>query len=503
MTKQINEQLFQKALTLISRASFEIAPVLYASGSGDDSGGEITADVRDELLRKLAAGEYVAVDVDILAYEQRAGVANRNYVRFRDGALIALGASARSKPFLRDHMQWSSLAVAGKILTSKTTKLGDGHYEIRMRARLTAAWAVELALRGLLHAVSIGWEPTGIIECSVCNANIRRDGWACHWPGERVTETPQADGTKRYVRDRNGVLVVEWVYTQAEIIETSMCPIGGVRLAGFEGVRAALSAAGALSDDESRQLEQLAGYSTPADPPQQTGATMSDKPAPTPPTIVVLTAEQSAHYAKLSPADQAAFAAKSSADRDAEVKAARDADPVLYTTKDGTEIRKSDGSIALMLAKQADAAADREALAAQREQQERATRQASELAARAKTTLAGMHGADEVHVAILGAIDSIADEKLRASALQSLNAWRVAATGGGNKLTPPGGNPEEPAPASAQAQLDANVAKYAEEHKLTPRKALLAYVKTDEGRKLYAQINAQHLSKSASAEASA
>lgn len=493
MTKQISERLFAKALTLISRASFEIAPVLYASGAGDDSGNEITPELRDELLKKLAAGEYVAIDVDTLAYEQRPGVANRNYVRFRDGALVALGASAKGKPFLRDHMQWNSLAGAGKILTSKTTKLAEGHYEIRTRVRLTADWAVKLALQGLLYAVSIGWEATGPIECSVCQANIRRNGWACHWPGERLTEVPQADGSKKYIWDRNGVLVVEWIYTAAEIIEESMCPIGGVKLAGFEGVRAALSAGGQLTDEEFAVFETLANNSTPADPMPQPA--LNSEPIimnePVKPGIVILSPAQYALYQKLSPADQDAFVAKASADRDAQVAAALAADaPIWKGELSGVEVRASDGALALQLAKQNEDSAKRQRDTENTLATERAARELEQLRTRAKTELAGMAGSDDVHVAILRAIDGIADEKVRTDAKTALAAWKVAATSGGNKLTPPGANPGQDAPAAtkatALAALEKGLLAFCKEKSIAMPwvEGLAAFKATPEGKSL-------------------
>lgn len=60
------------------------------------------------------------------------------------------------------------------------------------------------------------------------------------------------------------------------------------------------------------------------------------------------------HFDALDTAAQDAFIAKSDADRQAEIDAANSADPVVYKSAGGIEIRKSDGAVAAMLAKQVD-----------------------------------------------------------------------------------------------------------------------------------------------------
>jgi hypothetical protein len=61
------------------------------------------------------------------------------------------------------------------------------------------------------------------------------------------------------------------------------------------------------------------------------------------------------HYDSLDEAGQTAFIAKDAAGRQAEVDAIEKGDPVVYTCEDGTLIRKSDGTAALMMAKRLDA----------------------------------------------------------------------------------------------------------------------------------------------------
>lgn len=473
------QQALHRAKALCQRAFIEVAPKLYAAGPGDESGGELTDDQRNELLKKLAAGEYVAVDIDLLAFEQQDGIENRNFIRFRNESIIAMGATGVGKPFLKDHEQYDSMSVAGRILTSKGAKLGDGDYQIRQRARLTAAWAVDLALRNLLFAVSIGFEPTGPTMCSACQADVYRfsSWWPCHWPGDRVTETPQLDGSKKFVRDPKGVLQVKWIYTKADLIETSMCPIGAVKMAGVDGVRAALSAAGfAIPDEDSpdpvleimRQIERAAA----PNPNESTRLT----PKPEGVHMTNLEAAFDAH-GKLTADERKTFAAK----LQAEIDAGLAADPVVYTTKDGTQLRQSDGAVALMLAKQADAAADREVAALERENASKLAAAQAALAARAKEQLTakGLQGSADVHAKILGAVEALND----AECLRTLTAW---ANGGVAKLAP-GVNPEQPPEVDdPKAKLNASLAEFAKAKGVGIPAATADFLRTAEGAALYA-----------------
>lgn len=196
-------------------------------------GAALSAEQRDALLAKAVAGEYVELEIDILAYEQQTGVRNRNSVRFRDGAMMALGRSGRGTPFLRDHNQGSVLSRGGTILESDTKKLDEGHYQIVQTVKLTAPWAVELALRELLDSASIGWRPTGPILCSVCDEPVFSVCW--HFPGDDLSEKEaKALGV-------DPATIVEWVYTDAELRETSGVNVGGVPTARIQGIRAAMA----------------------------------------------------------------------------------------------------------------------------------------------------------------------------------------------------------------------------------------------------------------------
>lgn len=210
-----------------AKASRATSGAVLALRSG---GAELSTADADALLAKAVARERVELELTVLAFEQRAGEHNRNHVRFRDGAMLALGRSGRGVPFLRDHDQGSVEARGGTVIESKTIKVDDGHYRIEQVVRLTEPAAVERALRGLMTGVSIGWHPTGPVDCSLCGRAVLERGWCGHWPGDAV----KLDNGAR-------VVTAEWVYTAAELLETSEVSVPAVPRAGIEGVRAALS----------------------------------------------------------------------------------------------------------------------------------------------------------------------------------------------------------------------------------------------------------------------
>lgn len=220
-----------KAMPDALRASTARAELAVRAAGGTDS---ITKEQRDQLLQDAAAGKYVELEVDILAYEQMAGQRNRNSVRFRDGAMMSLGRSGANTPFLRDHNQYNVMAAGGTITASSTDKRGEGDYAIRQTSKVTAPWAVDLVLRDLVHAVSIGWRPTGPVMCSACDEPIFTVCW--HFPGDDLSEREAA------ALKVDPSTIVEWVYSDAELKETSMLSIGGVPNARIDGVRASLSA---------------------------------------------------------------------------------------------------------------------------------------------------------------------------------------------------------------------------------------------------------------------
>lgn len=241
-------ELLAEARTAVSRAGFGHVLALRAVGTTT----ALDTTTRDEMLGRAVRGEYVELEIDLLAYEQKTGERNRNAVRFRDGAMATLGRSGVNKPFLRDHNQWDVTARGGTILASKTVKLDGGHYRVEQTVRLTDPGAVQRALRGLMSSVSIGWNPTGPIECSACGKPVLERGSCWHWPGDEI---PINGGTEK--------VIVEWIYTSAELLESSEVSVPGVPSAGIEGVRAALSAAlnrGGAKPQENDKMKNLPAF---------------------------------------------------------------------------------------------------------------------------------------------------------------------------------------------------------------------------------------------------
>jgi hypothetical protein len=247
------DEVRQQAPALFTAATSAAAGEL--GGCELRAGGEkISKARRDELLAKVRAGEQVDLEMDVLAFEQKPGERNRNSVRFRDGAMVALGRSGKGTPFLRDHEQGDVRARGGTVTASRTEKVGEGHYQIWQTVNLTSPWAVEAALLGNLTFVSIGWSPTGDVLCSACNKPVLATCW--HFPGDRLRESDEGERGKRLVRDRSGDIVVEWIYTSADLVETSGVSVPAVPTAQIEGIRASLSAS-ALNNGGLRPQENL------------------------------------------------------------------------------------------------------------------------------------------------------------------------------------------------------------------------------------------------------
>lgn len=200
---------------------------------------------------------------------------------------------------------------------------------------------------------------------------------------------------------------------------------------------------------------------------------------------IVLTEAQHAHYSKLSGEGAEAFLAKSASDRDAIVKAAADADPIVFKGESGIEVRKSHGDLVLQLAKQNDAMAKAAKEQADAIAKAKADLETEQLTKRAAADIGNLAGETAHKVAALRALDSITDQAAREGAIRMLKSADEFAKAA-NKA--PGVNPETPAPDGPKAQFDALVAKHATDNKVDERTARLAVVKTAEGRALYTEI---------------
>lgn len=192
---------------------------------------------------------------------------------------------------------------------------------------------------------------------------------------------------------------------------------------------------------------------------------------------------QKAHLATLDEAAQDAFLAKSSEERDAEIEAtakrAAEADPVVYKTMDGVELRKSAGDAVIALAKSNDA------LRKKLEESEAKVEDAS-YAKRADDELKHLPGTTEERAAMLKAIDGIEDESQRKAAMNALKAQNEALA---PAFTTVGHLVGKVAPGSPEEGLQ-DLAKRIQaesDGKLSYEQAYSKALETDEGSTLYAK----------------
>lgn len=210
-----------------------LAPVIFKAGTQDDK--PLTKSEIKSLLERVRSGEAISVEVVATTYIQRSS-ANRNAIRFKDtaSALKKIAKSGMKNPVLRDHDQSSVMARGGTVLKSYAEQVGD-EWHFKQRLELVKPWAVEGVLDGTIDRFSIGWFPTGPILYSHTGKEI--EGWPTHWPGEELE-----DGT-----------VVEWVYTEAELIEVSGVNVPAVTGTHIEGIRSALSVETAPQQQREKQ----------------------------------------------------------------------------------------------------------------------------------------------------------------------------------------------------------------------------------------------------------
>lgn len=186
---------------------------------------------------------------------------------------------------------------------------------------------------------------------------------------------------------------------------------------------------------------------------------------------------QKAHMGELSPEAQESFLSDSPEARQAQVEKAQGEDPVVYTTLDGDEIRKSAGSLLLKLAKRADESEKCLAI-------EKAAREREVFSKRAKDELSNLPGDESTQVALLKAVNEIPSEADRTGALEILKA---ANEGVSNAFESAGSQDGGAASGDALAKLDelANARVVSTGEKFA--KAYKGILETPEGRDLLAQ----------------
>jgi hypothetical protein len=189
---------------------------------------------------------------------------------------------------------------------------------------------------------------------------------------------------------------------------------------------------------------------------------------------------EKAHYHSLDQADQLAFVGKSSLERKGVLETVKLADPVEYTATDGTEYRKSAGVSMLSMAKRLDEQS--QALTAQTE-----LNKVANLRKRAETEMGNLPGDQAAKVALLQAVDSIAD----AEVLASVKTILASCNSGISKAFREIGTSESVINKGAEDRLDALVKTHATEKSISIEQAYGEVLDTAAGRNLYAEINSQ------------
>lgn len=200
-------------------------------------------------------------------------------------------------------------------------------------------------------------------------------------------------------------------------------------------------------------------------------------------SIIALNSAQRQYFDALPAADQDGFLGKSSEARDREISLAKAADPVVYTTTAGVELRKSAGDFAIAQAKRADEL-DAELI------KSRAETETATFAKRAADELGNLPGDEASKVAVLKAVAGIKDEAARTAATALLKAGNDAMKGvfttvGDTTADPPETTQPNIAKADATSKLDALAKKYAADNNVSFAKAYDAVLATPDGKKLY------------------
>ena len=201
--------------------------------------------------------------------------------------------------------------------------------------------------------------------------------------------------------------------------------------------------------------------------------------------VAALPANHKEHYEKMDATEQTAFLAKDETARKTEVDLAeaaqKDADPVVYTTKKGIEIRKSAGPVLVEVLKANDAMAEELA-------EVKKVNADQLLRKRAEDELKHFPGTVETRIAILKSVESITDETERETALTSLKAQDEALSKAFDTVGHMDGTVDAGSP---EGQLEKLAQKYADDHKVAYNAAYAKVMETPEGEALYTKMEVQ------------
>lgn len=160
---------------------------------------------------------------------------NRNFVRFKRGALARIAKSGKGSPFLANHDQGDVRSRGGTVLSSKLERHEDGSASFVQEIEAVKPWAIEGVLDGTIDRFSIGWAGVGEVRYShngeSVDEDVERNGWPSYWPGDKLE-----DGT-----------IVEWVFDDAELIEVSAVNVPAVTGTGIRATHTILREAMSLA----------------------------------------------------------------------------------------------------------------------------------------------------------------------------------------------------------------------------------------------------------------
>lgn len=195
--------------------------------------------------------------------------------------------------------------------------------------------------------------------------------------------------------------------------------------------------------------------------------------------VVGLSTDQRSHFDSLSGSEQDEFLSKSSDERDSILKNLRDADPVVYTSSDGDEFRKSDDARLVKAAQRADRAEKRA------EEQEQVAKRAS-FEKRATDDLNHMKGEVTVKADLLEAIETLPVEK-REAVMEIVKAKDAGMALAQKRLGTTGATEDN----GAQGKLD-GIAKRLRDNDptLTSEAAMAKALQTPEGLEAFAELRA-------------
>lgn len=184
--------------------------------------------------------------------------------------------------------------------------------------------------------------------------------------------------------------------------------------------------------------------------------------------------------------DKAAFVAKSVEDRNAIIEKAAEENrdkKVIFKAADGTVYREGEESLA-KLAKQNDELAKKLGDTASELELERLTKRAEEV-------LGHLPGTVEHRVKLLKSIESIEDEEAREAALKAVKAGDEALAKAFDTI----GHRDGTAEGSPEDKLNKLAKAYQKENKVSFEKAYTEVIETEEGAKLYAEMDSERSSK--------